>query len=221
MIALVIDDFGFQPEELITQFMSLPLRFTPAILPGYPRSALALDRAQQSGRSPILHLPMQPKDYPATDPGPGAILAGMDDARIVSVLDRDLAALPGLAGVSHHMGSLASEEPEIMRPVMRRLAALGLYYIDSGTSGQSVCPAVAAQAGVRCLSTDLFLDGDSKPDSTSMARRLQEACELARTNGDVLMIGHARPATLAFLRVAADSLGRWGFRVVSAETLLR
>lgn len=220
-LALVIDDFGFQSIDMIETFAELPLRFTPAVLPGYPRSAEAARILLESGHPPILHLPMEPKDYPRTDPGTGAVMSGMPPERIGTILDGHHATIPGIVGVSNHMGSRASEDRAAAFGLMQVLAERGLFFLDSGTSDESLFAHEAARHGVRCLTADLFLDGDPRPDSTSMARRLAEARELAGSCGSVIMVGHARKETRAFLPVAADSLRSWGIRLVPLADLLR
>lgn len=220
-LALVIDDFGFQSSEQIRAFAALGCTFTPAVLPGYPRSAEAARIFLEAGRTPILHLPMEPKDYPRTDPGPGAVLVGTGAEGIASTLLGHLAALPGIAGVSNHMGSRASEDPATASALMAALATRGLFFLDSGTSDESVLSHEASRQGVACLTADLFLDGDPIRDRASMARRLAEARELAESCGSVIMIGHAREETRAFLPAAADSLRSWGIRMVPLADLLR
>jgi uncharacterized protein len=220
-IALVIDDFGYQDPELIARFLDLPIPFTPAILPGYARSTHVARLAQEKGRAAILHLPMEPKDYPAEDPGPGAIFTRMDHARIRQEVENDLRDLAGIVGASNHMGSRASDDTAVVGTVLEVLGERGLFFLDSGTSTRSAFPATAARRGVACLAADLFLDGEPNPTRATMARHLAEARDLAFRDGSAIVIGHARPATLDFLLTAPDSLRAWGCRAVPLTDLLR
>ena len=74
---------------------------------------------------------------------------------------------------------------------------------------------------IPCLRADLFLDGDSPTTRQTMENRLRDACRIARANGSVIAIGHARPATLEFLKSAADSVSAWDCRLVPMDVLLR
>lgn len=220
-VALVIDDFGYQSADLIESFAALAVRFTPAVLPGYPRSTEAARILVESGHAPILHLPMEPKDYPGTDPGPGAVMTGMAPTRIASILEEHLAGLPKVVGVSNHMGSRACEDRETVAALMESLSPRGIFFLDSGTSEGSILSHEAARRGVACLTADLFLDGEERPDGATMAARLAEARELAESCGSAILIGHARKETRAFLPEAADSLRAWGVRLVPVTDLLR
>jgi polysaccharide deacetylase 2 family uncharacterized protein YibQ len=220
-IAIVIDDFGHQSQSLIDGFFRLPFPFTPAVLPGYARSVATVRRARDAGRPPILHLPMEPLDAPRHDPGEGAIRTGMQADEIRKLIDADLHALAGVTGVSNHMGSLACEKSELVGPMLDALLPTGLFFLDNGTSERSVVPAEAARRGVRCLSADLYLDGEADPTRESMKKRLNEARRIAESSGSVILVGHARPATLEFLEASQDSFRAWGCRPVALGDLLR
>jgi polysaccharide deacetylase 2 family uncharacterized protein YibQ len=220
-IAIVIDDFGHQSQSLIDGFFRLPFVFTPAVLPGYARSVATVRRACDAGRPPILHMPMEPRAVALHDPGEGAIRVGMDADQVRRLVQGDARALAGVTAVSNHMGSLACERSELVGPMLDEMRARGLYFLDNGTSEHSVVPAEAARRGVRCLSTDLYLDGEAVPTPETMKRRLLEARRIAESCGSVIMVGHARPATLQFLMAAQDSFRAWGCRPVPLGDLLR
>jgi polysaccharide deacetylase 2 family uncharacterized protein YibQ len=220
-IVIVIDDFGHQPQSLIDRFLHLPFTFTPAVLPGYPRSVETVRRACAAGRPPILHLPMEPRDADQHDPGQGAVRTGMSAAQIQSLLEADLRDLAGVVGVSNHMGSLACERSDLVGPILDTIHARRFFFLDNGTSERSVVPAEAAKRGVRCLTTDLYLDGDPDPTPSTMLRRFNDAHRIAESCGSVIMVGHARPATLQFLEASQDSFRAWGCRPVSLTELLR
>jgi polysaccharide deacetylase 2 family uncharacterized protein YibQ len=220
-IAIVIDDFGHQSQALIDGFLKLPFAFTPAVLPDYARSVATVRRACDAGRPPILHLPMEPRDAAQHDPGDGAIRTGMSPDEIRRLLEADLRALDGVVAVSNHMGSLACERSELVGPLLDEMRARRLFFLDNGTSERSVVPAEAARRGVRCLSADLYLDGEANPTPEMMKRRLNEARRIAESCGSVIMVGHARPATLQFLSASQDSFRAWGCRPVPLSDLLR
>ena len=74
---------------------------------------------------------------------------------------------------------------------------------------------------MRCLTADLYLDGEVDPTRETMMRRLIEARRIAESCGSVILVGHARPATLEFLMASQDSFRVWGCRPVALGDLLR
>ncbi|NIN61734.1 MAG: divergent polysaccharide deacetylase family protein, partial [Deltaproteobacteria bacterium] len=57
-----------------------PLTFS--VLPIAPYTETIVEEANRRGRELMLHLPMEPKNYPSFNPGPGALLADMSEAEI-------------------------------------------------------------------------------------------------------------------------------------------
>lgn len=96
-IAIVIDDLGY--DRLIAQkFIELPLSLTLSFLPQAPYSKEMARLAMEKGKEILLHLPMEPLDYPQTNPGPGALLISMSEEEIINTLDNDFKEFPLLKG---------------------------------------------------------------------------------------------------------------------------
>jgi len=72
IIALVIDDFGNNYGPVAKGILNLEIPLTVSILPGQRRSERVEKEARKRGHAVFLHLPMEPLDWPQSDPGPGA-----------------------------------------------------------------------------------------------------------------------------------------------------
>lgn len=224
-VALVIDDLGQRLTGPAAELLALPVPLTLAVLPGLPHSrevaaqaARGIDEPTAARRELLLHLPMQPLDYPATDPGPGALLVGMDPVEAVARLDRALAAVPGATGVNNHMGSAATADSLLMSVLMEALAARGLRFLDSLTTPHSVAAQAARRAGVPCARNRLFLDADPADEATISAR-LAELVAVARHAGSAIGIGHPHAATAAVLAREVPRLEAEGVRFVTVSEL--
>ena len=60
----------------------------------------------------MLHLPMEPKEFAASEHGPMALLTRMPNEEIQSILEKDLEAFQQVVGVNNHMGSRFTEDRE-------------------------------------------------------------------------------------------------------------
>ena len=98
-IGIIIDDVGYD-SSLAKAFIQLDLPLTLSILPFAPGSKSIAQRAKKEGREIMLHLPMEPINYPAVDPGDGVLLLSMDKEMILEVLNRDLSWVPFVSGVN-------------------------------------------------------------------------------------------------------------------------
>ncbi|MGW8323203.1 MAG: divergent polysaccharide deacetylase family protein, partial [Thermodesulfobacteriota bacterium] len=102
MAAIVIDDLGLDL-KMARKFWELEIPVTLAILPYQRHSRRVAREAILHGKEVILHLPLQPRDFPAVNPGTGALLLSMDREQIQAEVAQQLDALPGCVGVSNHM----------------------------------------------------------------------------------------------------------------------
>ena len=73
MVAIVIDDLGYQ-RHTASDFIELDLPLTLSFLPQAPFSKEMAKLAFEKGKETLLHLPMEPKAYPETDPGPESLI---------------------------------------------------------------------------------------------------------------------------------------------------
>jgi uncharacterized protein len=218
VVAIIIDDWGYNQAEEARPLLDLPASFTLAVLPGLPRTARFAREASRR-REVILHLPMEPVGYPDTDPGQPAVMRGMGEGEIAKILETALASLPDVRGLNNHMGSAATADPATMRALMRVLHARGLFFVDSVTTDRSAAAATAAAEGVPCLRNRIFLDHD-EPQPEVIRRRLAALISLARAGGTAVGIGHPRAATAEVLAQEIPRYQAAGVRFLTVSELL-
>jgi polysaccharide deacetylase 2 family uncharacterized protein YibQ len=216
-LAVVIDDLGGDLERAVA-FLDLEVLVTPSIIPHLRRSPDVAEAARRRGRISLLHLPMEPRGYPETDPGRGALLEGMTEAEVRRTVAEDLDAVPGVSGVNNHMGSRFTELAEPLGWVMDELARRGLFFLDSVTSPETVAAAVARGAGLATARRDVFIDNDREVGA--IGRQIDVAVQKALQNGSAVLIGHPYPETLEALREAKGRIEAAGVRVVPLGELV-
>ena len=217
MIAIVIDDLGHSP-ALLRRTLRLRAPLTLAFLPyGQDLPALAAE-ARGAGHELLVHLPMEAMD-PSQDPGPYALLNGLDDAELSRRLKWHLSQFDGYVGVNNHMGSRFSSDETKMAAVMVEVAARGLLYVDSRTTPETVGLSLARRLGVPGVKRDVFLDNDPAPESVRRQLSLLEA--KARRQGFAIAIGHPHPVTLEALAGWLPEVEARGFVLVPVSAIVR
>ena len=196
-IGIIIDDLGYD-SSLAKAFMKFDLPLTFSVLPYAPNTRLIALKAREKGREIMLHLPMEPINYPAINPGNGVLLVSMDKEDISEILNRDLGQIPFIAGVNNHMGSRFTENGEKMKVVLAELKTRGLYFIDSRTSAGSVAFNVAKKIALRTACRDIFLDNDLSDNALKI--QMERLLSLARYKGWAIGIGHPHKKTLKLLK---------------------
>jgi polysaccharide deacetylase 2 family uncharacterized protein YibQ len=217
MIAIVIDDMGVDRARS-DKAMELPAPLTLAYL-AYARDLAAqAGAARAAGHELLVHVPMEPSGAGA-DPGPNALLTALGPAELARRIDWNLTQFDRFVGINNHMGSRATEDAALMDTVMTRLAARGLLFLDSRTSGATVAQSAAARHGIPALRRDVFLDHDPSPIAVRTA--LLEVEEVARRQGHAIAIGHPKDATIDALREWLPDARARGFALVPVSAIAR
>ena len=214
-VAVVIDDLGRDPRD-VAALGRLAVPMTYAVLPFETRTAEVVREIRRGGHELILHLPMEARG-PA-NPGPGALLAAMDEGQLERGTLDALAAVPGAVGVNNHMGSLLSSDPRAMRVVLSVLSGRDLYFLDSRTSAESIGFRLATSLGMPAAERQVFLDRDASREAvTAEFRRL---LAVARERGSAIAIGHPYPVTLEVLAQEVPRAVELGYEFVPVSFLL-
>ena len=210
-MAIVVDDFGAIGGELLQGFLNLPVEIDFAILPGLSYSEETMNRAYEQGRETLVHLPMEPLDYPLQNPGKDAILVQMDKSEVEKIVLKHLNSLPLCSGVNNHMGSLATTDKEIMSYVMEVLRKKGKFFLDSRTSAVSVAYQTAQKAHILAFRNDLFLDSPDITNAT-MESKIERVKQISQNRNYVIAITHCHSLDkLKYLRDFISRIQKEGF----------
>lgn len=214
-IAIVLDDWGYNLNNLdALKRIKEPL--TLAILPRRAFSKAVAKAVQELKQEAILHLPLEPYHGRDGRLEPETILVGMDKQEALKILDADIKSVPGIKGVSNHMGSRATESAALMGIIFSELKVRGLYFLDSFT-GKTVCKDLAEKMGLPYERRQVFLD--NKSDEKYILSQFELLARIAQQRGSAIGIGHDRPKTLEVLVKAVPEFKKRGFRFVFVSEL--
>lgn len=194
-VALVVGGMGLAPRTTEAAIASLPGAVTLAFAPyGGGISRLAA-RAREAGHEILLQIPMEPFDFPGGLPGPHTLLAGADDAVNVDHLDWHMSRFTGYTGIMSFLGGKLTADAKALKPVLNEVSARGLFYLDDGTSPQSLAMALAPGLGLAAARADIVLDPAAEPGALEASLARLEA--IARERGVAIGVASALPASIA------------------------
>ena len=196
-LTLVIDDMGASPEAA-RQLLALGLPLTFSVWPRSAYAAQVAETAWRAGQEVLIHQPCEPREYPAMQPGPGAVFVRMNPEEIEAVFRENVRRVPHAVGFNNHMGSRVTADKGVSRVLCRTAAEAGLFVLDSLTHPTSVLAGTATEMGITAYQRAVFLDDPLLPQAIRGALRLAE--RLAKAQGQVIAIGHPHPETIAALR---------------------
>ena len=215
-IAIVLDDWGYNLNnvELLRQ-IDAPL--TLAILPRRAYSVRIAELAKELNKEAILHLPMEPHREKQYQLEPDTLLINMSKQEILKILEMDFKSVPGLKGISNHMGSQATESEDLMKVIFEELKKKKLYFLDSLT-GKTVGKKLALEVKLPYARRSVFLD--NKSDAEYIQGQLEALAKMAKQEGFAVGIGHDRKRTLEVLVQAIPELKKRGFKFVYTSELV-
>jgi hypothetical protein len=195
-IGIILDDVGYDI-DIVKKFLAIDSPITLSILPQSPYQKQIVALARDAGCDIMLHLPMEPKEYPAVNPGPGTLLTTMSADELIGLLKKDLDEIPIIKGVNNHMGSKMTTEAEKMRQIFSVLKKRGLFFIDSRTTAQTICKASAQLLHVPFEERDVFID--HKRNGDFIHHQMEELLRIAKAHGKAIGIAHPHKSTVRVL----------------------
>ncbi len=215
-VAIIIDDLGYDV-KIAKNFSELHAAITFSILPHSPFKKKIARIAQDKGFDIMLHLPMEPIEYPEVNPGPGTLLTSMTPDELIRQLEKDLDSVPSIKGVNNHMGSRMTAQSGQLYQIFSILKARGLYFIDSRTTTDTLCKPSARLFQIPFAERDVFLDHLQEADF--IRKQIKELIRIARNNGHAVGIGHPHSVTYEVLREMLPELQQEVVLVPASEVV--
>ena len=197
-IAIIFDDLGESLRDL-KEIYSLNTPLTISVIPNLKFSKNIAHIASRCGFSVLIHLPLEPASSQLYQTDKYRfITSDLSKREVISLLRQYLNSIRIAIGVNNHMGSLATENRQLMKIVLGELKKRGLIFVDSRTSLKSIAYEQAREMELISGYNQGFLDAI---DSIKvMEERMEELKALAQEKGKIIIIAHPRRNTLRFLK---------------------
>ena len=212
-VALYVDGLGLAggPTQAA---IALPPAVTLAFAAVGEDLARQAQAARAAGHEILLQAPMEPADYPATDPGPDTLLASAPGKNI-DRLHAMMARLAGYVGVSNYRGGRFLADEAALAPVLRDLAGRGLLFVEDGEG--PLAASLAGRFGLKALRADVVIDrGDGAEGVRASLDRLEA---LARERGAAIGAASALPGALAQIKRWAEGLEGRGIALAPLSSM--
>ncbi|MRR06776.1 MAG: divergent polysaccharide deacetylase family protein [Deltaproteobacteria bacterium] len=219
VVAIIIDDMGSSVSE-VRELMNIGVPLTFSIIPGLQQAREVANVAHGNGYEVMLHIPMEPQDYPQRRLERNGLLLSYGDKEIESRIRGFMNVIPHAVGANNHMGSRFTEDRGKMSIVLGVLKENGMFFIDSVTTPKSVGLGLSREMGVRASSrTAPFLDNSE--DVSAIKGQLASLTKLAMKKGSAVGICHPHRGTIRALTEELPLMQKNGIRFVYASKLLK
>ncbi len=217
-IAIVISGLGISAKATAAAIAGLPPGVTLAFAPYAGDVQRWVGEARGLGHEVLLELPMEPYDFPDSDPGPHTLRAGVSEESNTQRLTWSLTRFSGYAGVTNLLGGRFLADPDSLEPVMTFLARRGLLFFDSGSSSRSAAPDVAQRLNAPYVQSASTID--TIQTAMEIDQRLSELETRARLDGSAAGAGFLYPVTVERVAEWAKGLQGRGFVLVPASAIV-
>jgi uncharacterized protein len=216
-ISLVIRGLGVGSSNTSLALTQLSPEITFAFVPFAAGLQGDVDKARGAGHEVMLELPMEPFDFPDSDPGPHALLAAASSEENVKRLDWSLSRATGYVGVMNLLGGRFMGEEQAIEPILEAVSKRGLLFFDNGASSSSV--AITAARHVKAPIATGTMTLDSVQTQAAIDAKLAELETAARQDGYAIGVVSAYPVTIARIGEWASNAGARGFHLVPVSAL--
>jgi polysaccharide deacetylase 2 family uncharacterized protein YibQ len=216
-VALLIGGLGVGAKDTERALSQLPIQVTLAFSPYAPDAQSFIDKARGAGHELLLEVPMEPFDFPESDPGHHALLVGAASDENVKRLDWALSRFTGYVGATNILGGRFLGETAAIEPVLAELAKRGLLFFDNGQSSRSVAGTAARHAHAAFAAGTLALD--AVQTQAAIDKKLIELENQAHQEGFAIGVGSVYPVTIARVSQWAARAEARGFQLVPISAL--
>lgn len=218
-IAIVVRGLGISAQATQAALDNLPPAVTLAFAPYAHDVGRWVAQARKRGHEVLLEIPMEPYDFPDSDPGPHTLQAGRGEGANLDRLKWALTRFTGYAGVTNLLGQRFLSDSDALSPVLTYLAQHGLYFFDNGSATQSVAPLVAGQVGAPVVQANAAVD--TVQAGLEIDHRLADLEHVARADGQAAGSAFLYPVSVARIAAWAKGLKARGFVLVPASAIVR
>lgn len=210
-LAIVLTGLGLSYNDTRAAIDKLPGGVTFSFDPYTDSLQQWIAVARAHGHEVLIDLPLEPINYPQSDPGPQTLLLGASAADNQARLDWVLTRASGYVGVASAYGASFSGAVNAMLPVLQTLHRRGLIYVDNHIAGQALPTRLARDIGVPLVTNDRYLDAEGTRGALDV--RLGELERQARSSGHAVGFAAPHPTSI-------DRLAEWLKQLETKKILL-
>lgn len=219
MIAIVVTGLGLSESGTLSAIAELPDDVTLAFAPYGRTLERTVSVARAKGHELMLEVPMEPFDYPNSDPGPNTLLTNQPARENLDDLTWVMARFGGYVGLMNYQGARFTSSAADLEPIMEELGIRGIGYLDDGSSNRSLTRQLALANGVPYARASMQLD--TNPSRAAILEALKKLEQTATEQGGAIGVISALPISISTIKSWAAGLEDRRMVLVPASVLMK
>jgi polysaccharide deacetylase 2 family uncharacterized protein YibQ len=218
MIAIIITGIG-QNKKVAEKAMALPENFTLSLSPYAKNVGSWASSARLTAHEKLIDLPMEPSNYPASDPGPHGLVINKGLKENELRLQWALARFTGHLGVVTPQNEVFTANNEAFRVVLQSLSNRGLLVVMGREPAKTDTKDMIESSNTAYVIADMLIDEEFT--APSIQTRLVALEQLAKKRGYAVGIAQATPLTIEQLRTWSERLAEKGIVLVPVSAVAK
>jgi polysaccharide deacetylase 2 family uncharacterized protein YibQ len=217
MIAIVLTGVGIGARGTAEAISKLPGAVTFAFAPYGRDLPSQVARARRDGHEILLQVPMEPRDYPESDPGPHTLRSNVDNKENIERLHWLMSRFTGYIGLTNFMGDKLMRADKSYAALLEEINRRGLLFLDDGLSEGSGTKPLAGKIGLPVGVADRVHEAGA---GKSLDTQLDEIEMLARKKGSAILTVPALPANIDKIAVWERGLAARGLVLAPLSAII-
>ncbi len=203
-VSLIIKGLGLSRAATTAAINHTPSEVTLAFNPYAKNVGNWVSLARAVGHETLITLPMEPIDFPFSDPGPFALQVDLQQTENIDRLRYILSVSMGNIGLLQMMGTRFASSRKALEPILKEINNRGLLIIDNGLAKNSQIVKIASTIGLPRARSDAAID--RKPSRQDIMRALSKLESIAKKNKVAIGIARPLPNTISLIMTWTKTL---------------
>ena len=216
-VAILLRGIGLSQSASNAAIQQLPGEITLALAAYAPNLTTWVATARAAGHEVLLQVPMEPHDYPASDPGPHTLLTSLSADANGERLQWLLGRFAGYVGIANIAGAKFATSPDHVRPILLALKERGLMIVDGRAARNSLLAPISGEVGVPHAINNRVIDNEAS--RVAIDARLLELERIAQSVGFAVGIGYPFPVTIERLAAWVKTLDQKGLALAPVSAV--
>ena len=218
-LAIIVADLGMSRGVTDAAVSRLPANVTFALDVQSPTIGAWSGRVRQEGHEILLSVPMEPFDFPRSDPGPHTLLTSISNGENLEKLNWALRQGTGYVGITTTTGSSFTTNAEKLKLVMQNMHDRGLMVLDARVAPHSAMSDLAHDMHVPVATVNYRIDDNLSPEAIDAS--FQELEKTARLNGVAVGIVAPLPIIIDHLQAWLKTLPSQGIALAPVSAVVQ
>ncbi len=219
MVAIIVTGLGIG-KEVTQSALYLPENISLSFSPYTRDIATWAPAIRATGHELLLDLPLQPTNYPATDPGPNGLFLEKGPSDAEKQLQWAFSRFPAFIGALTPINESFTANDEAIKTLLQTFANRGLLLVmGKEPFRKETRDIVDATTGTAVLVAHVLID--EEPSADTIQQRLTQLEEQAKKNGYAVGIAQPYPITIQQLKEWSAKLEEKGVVLVPVSAIAK